>query len=209
MFKKGSVSWAIWNYVEAALLVIGGILCMAFSGNADLQKWALIILGIFVIVDAGLRLVLDVINVFELRFGTVVTTSYASAVYGSLELAVGIALIVIGNDLSTGSAIFTLLGNFIGILLIVLGSIALIYGIIFLARKIQTVGYSILTLVVGALGITAGILCLIYLTGSNVIQLSLIVFGLLALLVGILLIATTTIALTSKHKVEKVIDEKK
>jgi hypothetical protein len=36
--NKGGLIWTIWNFTEAALLVVAGVLAIVFSDNASLQS---------------------------------------------------------------------------------------------------------------------------------------------------------------------------
>jgi hypothetical protein len=205
MLKRGSKGWTIWNIVEAILLVVVGVLCIVYNGNSDLHKWILIVLGIFVIVDAACRLLFDVLGVFKTPAGTLVSTNYAVVFAGALEMAFGIALIMIGNsDSAQHDVIFSFIGNFVGIVLIAVGALVAIYAIVFMIRKAQSVGLSIVQIIAAAMFITLGILSIVFLTNKeNTMKVALITLGIILMIAGICLLAGTIMVLKANHDVKK------
>jgi hypothetical protein len=97
-------------------------------------------------------LLFDVLGVFKTPVGTLVSTNYAAVLTGAFEMAIGIAVIMIGNsDNNQNDVIFQFIGNFVGITLIAIGALVAIYAIIFMVRKAQNVVTSIVQIVVAAL----------------------------------------------------------
>jgi glucan phosphoethanolaminetransferase (alkaline phosphatase superfamily) len=211
MLKRGSKGWAVWNIVEAIILAAIGVLCVIYNDNADLHKWILIILGILVIVDASCRLLFDVLGVFKTPVGTLVSTNYAAVLTGAFEMAIGIAVIMIGNsDNNQNDVIFQFIGNFVGITLIAIGALVAIYAIIFMVRKAQNVVTSIVQIVVAALFITLGILSIIFLRDkSKAMSVALITLGVILMIAGIVLLAGTIMILKSNHDLKKATVAKK
>lgn len=204
MLKKGSKGWAVWNIVEAIILGAIGVLCVIYSGNQDLQKWILIVLGILVIIDASCRLLFDVLGVFKTPVGTLVSTNYAAVLTGSFEMALGIAVIMIGNQIKSkdNEIIFKFLGNFVGIVLITIGALVAIYAIIYIVRKAQNIATSIVQIIVAAMFITLGILSIIFLH-DNAMQVALITLGIILMIAAIVLLAGTIMVLKAAHDVKK------
>jgi hypothetical protein len=209
MFDRGSLRWSIWNYFESALLIVSGLLCIVFSGNPNLQKWAVIALGILVVLDAAGRLAFGVITIVETKIGAVVAASFSKAVAGSFELAAGISIILIGAQMSNATAIFQFIGNFVGILLMVFGVMLSSYAIVYLIKKSQGKTLSLFELILAALFVTAGILCVVYLQNQSVVvQAALIAFGISILLLGLFLLASTTFILKVQRKGTKTANER-
>ena len=198
--KKGSIGWTIYTILEILGLITLGVLSIVFNSNHDLWKVAFIIAGIAFIVDAALHLIFGVVKVITSKDTITIRTSYGTAIGASFELAAGIVLITIGNNLASAEAIFKFVSIFIGVLLITVGSVCLIEGIIFIAKKIGTPFSNSLVLSIGVIGIVAGILALIYLTnGDNIMRTFFIIIGLL-LLVGAVLLTIMLIGVLSENK---------
>ena len=145
MFKRGTIAWLIWNIIESVLLIVAGILVLAWSGNHDFQKNAVLVAGIVFIVDAGLRLLLGTINVFTAKEVTIIKADFANAGAGAAELALGVSFcyifnhydpyIVDGQAVAGGKAVFGYVGIYLGVLLIVLAAIVLVLGLVYLFKK--------------------------------------------------------------------------
>ena len=110
------------------MLIAAGVLCLVFCNNEDFQNACILAVGIIVVLDALLRLVLDVVSVVSSGDATLIKTSYGQAITGSLELATGAILIMVGANKTDAGIIFEYLGWFIGILMIVLGIILCVYA---------------------------------------------------------------------------------
>jgi hypothetical protein len=211
MLKRGSKGWAVWNIVEAIILAAIGVLCVVYNSNPDLHKWILIVLGILVILDASCRLLFDVLGVFKTPVGTLVSTNYAAVLTGAFEMAIGIAVIMIGNsDNNQNDVIFQFIGNFVGITLIAIGALVAIYAIIFMVRKAQNVATSIVQIIVAAMFITLGILSIVFLTDkSKAMSVALITLGVILMIAGIVLLAGTIMVIKSNHDLKKAAVAKK
>lgn len=182
MFRKGSLSWFVWKIIEAVLLLTAGILCFINSGDSDFQYTIILTIGVLVIVDASLRLLTGVFNVVSLSNLTIATTDSGAAVAGSLELAAGISLCVISSDRS-GEALFQFIGNFLGILMIVGGVVALCLSILYIAKKANDNKTNILMLIGSIVAIALGIIILVQINNaansatSTVMQVFLVIVG--------------------------------
>lgn len=163
MFKKGGLGWTIWNVLLGVLLGVVGVLSCAFSGDVNFQKAVILVIGILVIVDAGFRLLLQVVRIFSIGHLDVVKVDYGNAAIGASELAIGILLIFVQNEFDYANIVFRYIAYFVGILLITVGVVGLIYGIFFLVRKANSILSNILGMLVACLGIVLGIVVIIYL----------------------------------------------
>ncbi len=74
MFERGKRSWLVWNIIVASLLAILGITTLVNNNNGDFQGVIILIVAIFIIVDAGFRLLLDVLRVWHIGRATVIKT---------------------------------------------------------------------------------------------------------------------------------------
>lgn len=213
MLKKGSIGWAIWNFVVALLLITAGVLAITFSGNDDFQNVVILIIGILVIVDASFRLLFDVIKIFGVHDAVVFKTDFPQAVAASMELAAGIILIYVANDLANAAIIFQNLGMFLGILLITVGGIGTLYALVFFAKKIGTLGNKLVALI-GSLILIGGGIAVVMLIGNDaaaaqgrVMLIFLVFIGLSFIFSGLSLCAGTFFLLRGKKEVEKVVEE--
>ena len=197
MIRRGTLGWTMWMILEAIILGVAGVLCCIFAGNKDFQNIAFIIVGVLMLVDAGLKLILDTINVFTFKDVTVVKTDYTQAITAAIEIAVGVVLIRIGNQLDAAAVLFKYLGIFIGVLLIVLGSIVIIKSCIFLSKKINEKSANFATIFFGLVAIGLGIVAIIFLTKQeNFVITFLIIFGVLLIIAAV---AELVLALVVRH----------
>ena len=203
MFRKGKAGWLALNIVESVLLIAAGVLCLVFCNNKDFQNACILAVGIIVVLDALLRLVLDVVSVVSSGDATLIKTSYGQAITGSLELATGAILIMVGANKTDAGIIFEYLGWFIGILMIVLGIILCVYAGVYIAKKAGPGGKNLGLLLAGLLLIAAGILTIVFLTKqSTILTIFFVVFGLCLLLAGGLM-AYLTFAYVNELKKQK------
>jgi len=194
MFKKGGVVWIIWNVLFAALFVTLGIITCINSGNPDFQNVIILIAGILVIVDASLRLLALALSIMLNTEEETLRGQLGRSAVSSSELAIGILLILVSQGESAYlTVLFQYLAYFIGILLIVLGSVALLFGIVFLIKKVGSVAANILGLFVGALLIVGGILVLIYANQEALLQIFFVFFGIMFVLIGVALLVGTVL----------------
>ena len=192
MVKRGSLGWLVWNLVFAAAFITFGIINLIFNSNSDYQAVIIMIVGIIVVLDASIRLLLNVITVINLGKEKIYIDTRRRAVLASLELAVGISVIHLANTIRTWEIqsvefFFRFVGDFFGIAAIVLAGLGLIYGVI-LAIKTKRKLIDIILIIVGAaILVTVGILILVFLKDENVLRAFFIFFGVLFLATGIML----------------------
>lgn len=205
--KSGSLLWSIWHYVIGALLVVLGILAIAYNANTDLQKTFLIIIGAFVILDGVIRVALNFIPIFVLKNKSDLVFNFA--ISGALELAIGITLIV---DSGAADAIAALLTYFIAIVLLVAAVILIVFAIAFIKTKLYRIYMPILEIVFAAALAALGIFILIKFNPENssgFYSIVLIIVGILVIVFGVGEIVFTTLALIGKNKVKKAVEEAK
>ena len=91
--KKSQVFWSVWNIVEALILIASGVLCIAFQDKVELAKWISIIIGIFVVLDGGLRIALYFLGT---KHG-----EESGALVGGFETPLGIVIIILFEEFLT------------------------------------------------------------------------------------------------------------
>lgn len=198
--------YAIWNIIVAALILTAGILTTVYANNASFQYWIIMLLGIFIIVDASFRLLFTVFKFFRTPVGGVLVQDNGAAVAGGVELALGIATILIAETLKPVEAsqvnphageaniVFKYLALLAGILCIVVGTIFVISACVYLAKRINKQVNSIIAIVVGAALIAAGIivLALVYpKDASEILGVFFLVLGIYLIILAVLLLAGT------------------
>ena len=206
MFKRGSFVMTIWNLIVAAGLIALGIATCANNDNQDFRNVMIMIAGIFVIVDAGLRILTQVIQVVRFQHGLMVRTDLASAVTGASELAIGILLIMISQNSANMIIVLQYLILFVSILLITIGGVGIIYGIVFLVKKAGSLARNIVGLILGALIVTGGVLILVYATNEAMLKFIFVLFGIGFILsgIGVLILAIAfAVAARRAGKVEE------
>lgn len=204
MIKRGTIGWTIWNVIESIILFAGGLVCCIFAYNKDFQNAAFIIAGAIVLVDAGLRMLLEVINIFSFDDKVAIKIDYQQAILGSLEIAVGVILIRIGNSFNEASEIFQFVGIFLGTLLITAGSIFIVHSALYLVKKANSIAENIFTIIAGCMVIVLGALTIVFLTKKeNLVPFSLIFFGICLMLLGVILFVVTIIILRTAKRLKK------
>lgn len=183
MFRKGKIGWLLLNIFEAVLLIVAGVLAMAYCRNAGFQNAIILAIGIIVIVDAVLRIALDVVSVINIGDVTLIKTTYGQAITGALEMACGVLLAVIGSDLEQATIVFRFIGIFIGTLVAISGLIAIVYAVVYLIKKAGVTWKNILLIVIGVLLIAGGITAAILLD-RNILVIFLVLFGIILMLAG-------------------------
>ncbi len=203
MIKKGGIVWTIWNIVVAAIFMALGIVTIAKSGDTDFQNVIILIMGIIVIVDAGLRLLTQVLQFITVNGEKVLKTDLGAAIAGASELAVGILLICVSRNQAELGIILHYISLFAGILLITMGGVAIAYSVIFIVKKYYNLPVNIGLIVAGAAVVTAGVLILVYATNEAILQAFFVLFGLLFVLVGLGLLILTILYLVARRKQAK------
>jgi len=221
-FKKGGIVWSVWNFVEAALFLALGVICIVIvaQGNAttDTMQTMLNIIGIFLIIGGALRILTNFMPIFasnrleaEIKASIKDSLSYDLIVKGSVELAAGIALVTLysqGLLQEVAKFVSSFAGIFIGVILIVAAVDFIITGIGFIVSKLYKIGLSIVEFILAAILLTLGILAIIYLQKEEVLTATiLIVLGVAFLLIGIVVLIFTISTIVTVKKAAKAIKE--
>ncbi|MCH3909645.1 MAG: hypothetical protein LKF58_00145 [Bacilli bacterium] len=217
--NKGGLIWTIWNFTEAALLVVAGVLAIVFSDNASLQSAILPVIGSFLIVGGLLRILMNfmpIIATSRLEAAAKIKAksdlAYDMVIGGSFELALGVTLITIYvKDASAFSTFISLISNFLGIILIVAGASFLIFAIGFIIAKLYKIYMPILEIILAAALIALGVVVIIYMNGGNNVELFnkivLIIAGIVLILIGLAKLVETIKTVNKVRKAKKFVKE--
>ena len=147
LFKK-----YVWlQLILSILLLFGGALIIAFAlSNINILKDALNIIVAVILFLFGL---FAIITSFLFEPNKLFTTGL---LYGSISIALGVFLCI--RELILLDYIVLLLGVF----LIVAGTVELVNGVIFVAKREKNVLYIVIAFVFAVLFITGGILAIVY-----------------------------------------------
>ena len=202
MFRKGKLGWLLLNIFEALLLIVAGVLAMAYCQNKGFQNAIILTIGCLVIADAVLRIVLDVVSVVNIGDVTLIKTTYGQAVTGALEMACGVLLVVIGTDLESATIVFHFIGIFIGTLVAIAGLVAIVYAIVYLVKKAGETWKNIVLIVIGVL-LIAGCITAAILLERNILVIFLVLFGIILALAGALVLYLTIAYYVEIKRAEK------
>lgn len=212
-FGKGGLVWSIWNFVEAALLTVLGVLCFVYMAKAQngetdyssIVSKILFIFGIFMIVGGSLRILTNFLPVvatsrYEAAKKAAVKASmaYDLVIGGAAELALGIALIAIynaynGNLMQITEVLTKFVSIFVGVAVICAGASLVLFAIGFIVSKLYKIYLPVLEIVFGAGLIALGIVILYYLGNNSDLTalIALIVLGVVLLLAAIAVLVNT------------------
>ncbi len=227
-FEKGGIIWSTWNFAEAALMLILGILAIVFvcqaSGDVakltDAMSTMLNVVGIFLIIGGVLKIVANFMPIFAanhleamIKAELKEKMSYDLVVGGSIELAGGIALVTMYGERLLSNVITFIsrfLGIFFGVLLLVAALSLIIFAIASLVSKLYKTYLPILEFAFAAVLIALGITCIIYLQKEDVMAaVVLIVLGVILVIAAIMLVTITIRAIKVAHEAKNIVKEAK
>lgn len=227
-FGKGGLLWSIWNFLEAALILVLGIICFVYTAkastnNSDISydkviSVILFIGGIFLILGGTLKIVVNFLPVIARSVTDAIIKekiksqlSYDLVVGGAIELAIGIAFVI--SYTNNGglldqmvSFIAQFLAIFIGTLVTVAGTSLILFAVGFIVSKLYKLYLPIIEIVFGAALIALGIIVFIYLAGNADLtkMISLVILGIILVLAGVAM-AILTVVEINKIRVAKAI----
>lgn len=227
-FGKGGLLWSIWNFLEAALILVLGIICFVYTAkastnNSDISydkviSVILFIGGIFLILGGALKIVVNFLPVIARSVTDAIIKekiksqlSYDLVVGGAIELAIGIAFVI--SYTNNGglldqmvSFIAQFLAIFIGTLVTVAGTSLILFAVGFIVSKLYKLYLPIIEIVFGAALIALGIIVFIYLAGNADLtkMISLVILGIILVLAGVAM-AILTVVEINKIRVAKAI----
>ena len=191
--RKSTLLWTIWNYVEAAVLVIAGILAIVFRDEGAWQASFAYAIGAFVILDGLLRVTMAILTNEKSETSIMLLSGF--------EIALGIFLIIREAEqvgFFVGIAI-----EFLSIFLIVLGALFLAFSIVTIAlKRTAKLMMPILEIVFAAVLIGVGLtLLILYKNGDPIMKaVVMITMGIIVIIVGVAIAVITTITRVKKQK---------
>ncbi|MCI2111059.1 MAG: hypothetical protein LKK13_01820 [Bacilli bacterium] len=198
--SKGGIIWVIWNFVEAALLLVAGILAIVFSNNQSLQNSILIIIGCFLIVGGFLKVLMNFLP--ALTATDKAHLSYDFVIGGAIELALGVTLVALPS--ASINVIVQFLSTFIGIILIVAGAAFMVFAIAFFIDKLFGIAMPIIEIVLSLALIALGVVVLVYMNDEDVFyRVVLIIVGVVMALAGLAVAIQTVRAMIASNKKKK------
>ena len=207
MAKKKSTLWNVWNIVVALLFVGIGILTCAFSSNSDFQNTIILIVGIVLLVIAGLQICFQILRIVLAGDETTISADLSIAGVTASEIALGIVAIMVSQEMTSAQAVFKYLGYFLGIVLLSVGGILIVYEIVFLVKKKHKLPVGIATIIGALIPIVLGILVLVFLNDQDRFLTFVFVFiGIIFILAGICHLALTIVKMRAKHAIDKVVE---
>ena len=204
MTKKKSTLWNIWNIIVAVLFVGIGILTCAFAGSVDFQNTIILIVGIILLVIAGLQIVAQVLRIVFAGNESTMAADFSIAGVTASELALGIVAIIVSKNPGSAEIVFKYLGYFLGIFLLSIGAIMIIYEIVFLVKKLHPVIVGVGTMIGGLVPLVLGILVIVFLNDQEkFLTFFFICLGILFILLGLAYLAIFVIKMRRERALRK------
>ena len=116
-------------------------------------------------------------------------------------------LILVSQNQADMDIVIRYLIYFVSILLMAIGTVAVIYAIVFLVKKAASVPSNIIAIIFGALLITAGVLVLVFVSSDQFIEFLFVLAGIIFILSGIALIFAAVALALAAHQAKKVLAE--
>ena len=191
--------WAIWNYVEAILLIAAGVMAIMFRENDTLQTIVSYVIGGFVILDGLLRFILVLAKYQQSQGSSILLIS-------ALEITIGILVILLYQSF------IQIAVQFLYLFLMTIGGLFLVYSIYAIVRKYaENLFMPVLEIVFAAIMIGLGVtICVLYNQNAEQFKIAIMItLGVILIMVGIGIFAITTSTLlkTKKKAKQSVVDQ--
>ena len=191
--------WAIWNYVEAILLMAAGVMAIMFRENDTLQTIVSYVIGGFVILDGLLRFILVLAKYQQSQGSSILLIS-------ALEITIGILVILLYQSF------IQIAVQFLYLFLMTIGGLFLVYSIYAIVRKYaENLFMPVLEIVFAAIMIGLGVtICVLYNQNAEQFKIAIMItLGVILIMVGIGIFAITTSTLlkTKKKAKQSVVDQ--
>ena len=198
--SKGGLIWCLSQVVEFALFLALGILAIAFSDNEDFRRGIVIALGIVLIVDGGIKILINFLPV--LTIAERVTYTYGLVVAGAFEVSLGIVLIM---ERALADYLLTTIIYFVGIAMIVSGALILLFALTFIIKKKAEPLLPVLGIILAAALIAGGIIFIVFYNNSQetMIQVIFIIVGILLILFSLFVLVKMFLAIRARHAKKK------
>ncbi len=208
----------VWDFVEAALLMVVGLLLIIFSSDESLRKSVYLVVGMFLSLSGITRIVLNILPYAMLnaaqenaKVDIMKNFKLSMLVLGASELALGITFIVfyIQKDQAFFDSIAFFISNLVSIILMVVGLSFMVTSIVFFSKKLNNTLTNTLLLLLSIGLIVLGVLVLIFINDAAILeQITLIVIGIIFIVTAIASICHIVLILKTnkrlKEKIEKI-----
>lgn len=166
--------WVVLRVLESLLLIVTGVLSIIYSSDASLQKVIFILVGVFLIIDGGLRIMKYFMNPLAPQKKAVVTSVFEFTIGVMFCIKAGVLVGLVNEFLTL----------FIGILLIVVSVVFILMGTVEASKKRnRNMTSVVVNYAVGILLLAGGLYILIQ--GAELVTATIIVAGVLFILAGV------------------------
>lgn len=196
--------WGIWNFIEAIILLVAGILAIvvAFTNgdNNSINTESIVayVVGAFILLDGSLRVVMSFVH-----YRGPNNNDETGTLVGGFELALGIVMVLLEVHFYnlTQQHVFTyLIANFIATLLIVVGLLLIAFSIVTIAKKYNGLFMPILEIIFAAILVGVGITIFILYYKQNNANIVLVLTGSVLCVASVAQGIITTITLKKAKK---------
>ncbi|MCI2068032.1 MAG: DUF308 domain-containing protein [Bacilli bacterium] len=177
--KKAEKIWAIIRVIEAMILMTVGVLAIVYSNNPDFQKWILIILGIFLVIDG---IICIIKYYFEPIEAAAITQEFISGVF---EISIGVLFWLDSTEIV--DLVQKLVVHLIAVICLCFALTFIIGATIGILKKQRKMWIAVTEYFFAALFIAGGVLLFVYKDQAKdtISQIVLIICGLLLVAAGI------------------------
>lgn len=182
--KQVEKIWAIIRVIESLILMTVGVLAIVYSNNQDFQKWILIILGIFLVIDG---IICIIKYYFEPIEAAAITQEFITGVF---EISIGV-LFWLDSD-TIVNLVQQLVVHLIAVVCLCFALTFIIGATIGILKKQRKMWIAVTEYFFAALFIAGGVLLFVYKKDAKDIinQIVLIICGLLLIAAGIYALVT-------------------
>lgn len=187
--------WAVWNYVEAFLLVCAGVLGVVFGSITDLSNSSSINMTIAIV--AGLFVILDGILRIFMALSSLQESEESILLIAGFEVSIGIVIML------TYNIFIEILIKFLAVLLVVMGVLLVLFSIFSIVKKTSKTFMPILEILFGAILVAVGIAILIMFYSNNSSlsnKITILVVGIIMALAGVAQFVIATIQYKKSKK---------
>lgn len=181
--------WTIWQYLEAAILIVVGILTAVYASNTDYKTFVAILIAVLIILDGLFRL--------GLYYTSHLVSSVALLLIGVFEITIGIYICILN------SGVIDMFAEIVTILLLTAGVSLIPDGVLKLQRPERDIFLIVLEFVLAAVLIALGITAAITWGTNGDTSIILICVGIFLALMGVGLVVLTSIKLAKGKKLMK------
>ncbi len=210
--EKMNRFWAIWNLIEAVILLVAGVLAITLAcvnkegSDTNTESFVAYAIGAFILLDGILRIVMSLTH-----YKGPNDSDESGMLIGGFELSIGIVMVLLEVHFyaSTKEHVITfLIAHFVAVLLIVIGLLLIVFSSITIAKKFAKMFMPVLEILFSAILIGVGITILVLYYKENNANIVLILTGSILSIAGIAQGIITLITLKKNKKEYKIVSPK-